>query len=465
MTTQPSNLRVVRFILIGLLLVVLCASTALGGYYFGRRTGGTNGEPTAVGAGITPDSAEPGNTDTPATTDQGATVPPTAGVGGETSEADPATATNSGQGEATSTETGIAQEPGVINHEFLDEALAPVYQSFDGDIPGDADLTYGAIQGALATLDDPYTTFLTPEVAARVREQAEGSFEGIGAYVEMNEEGFLEIVRPIDDQPAARAGLLPGDLIIAVDGESVVGKTVDEAITLVRGPRGTSVTLTIAREDVAEPFDVTIVRDRIEIAVVESEMLPDNIAYVHLTTFFNRNTTDQLSLAVEALLAQQPRALIFDMRDNGGGFLDQAISVADLFLPGGVVLYERNKQGLDQTFNADGGDMAEAIPLVVLVNAGSASASEIVAGAIQDNGRAILIGETTFGKGSVQQTYALSDGSELRVTVARWYTPNNNSISEQGIAPDIEVVPSPIDLGGPEDTQLQRAVQYILTGQ
>lgn len=460
MTTQQSNLRAVRFILIGLLLVILCGSTAIGGFYFGRRSLNNNNEPTAVTGVTTPDTAEtvgPADTNTPPVVSEEATSM----VSSDEAQEQPATSTSPGSVQVTS----VGQIGGEINHAFLDEALAPVYQSFDGDIPSSEDLTYGAIQGALEMLDDPYTTFLTPEVAARAREQAEGSFEGIGAYVELNDEGFLEIVRPISDQPAARAGLLPGDVIIAVNGESIVGKTVDEAITLVRGPRGTSVTLTIGRQGLDETFDVTIVRDRIEIAVVESQMLENNIAYVHLTTFFNRNTTDQLLLHIEELMAQNPQALIFDLRDNGGGFLDQAISVADLFLPGGVVLFERNRQGLDQTFNADGGDLVEEIPLVVLVNAGSASASEIVAGAIQDNGRAILIGETTFGKGSVQQTYSLSDGSELRVTVARWYTPNNNTIDQQGIAPDIEVLPSPINLGGPEDTQLQRAIEYILTGQ
>jgi carboxyl-terminal processing protease len=165
------------------------------------------------------------------------------------------------------------------------------------------------------------------------------------------------------------------------------------------------------------------------------------------------------------LVAQNPRALVFDLRDNPGGYLDQAIAVGDMFLSEGVILYERNNAGLDQTYTAEPGEPFEQIPMVLLVNAGSASASEIVAGAVQDNDRAILIGETTFGKGSVQQTHTLSDNSELRVTIARWYTPDNVSISEQGIAPDIEVLPSPLELGGPDDTQLQRAIQFILTGQ
>jgi carboxyl-terminal processing protease len=232
----------------------------------------------------------------------------------------------------------------------------------------------------------------------------------------------------------------------------------------VRGPEGTIVRLTIMRAEVEQPFDLEIERARIEIAIVESQMLTDDVAYVRLTSF-SSNSSEALQAAVSELMAQNPTGMIFDLRDNPGGFLDQSVAVADIFLPEGVVLLERNIRGLDEVFNSSSGGIAEDIPLVVLVNSGSASASEIVAGAIQDRGRAPLIGETTFGKGSVQQTHTLSDGSELRVTVARWYTPNDNTIDGEGITPDIEELPSPIDLGGPEDNQLQRAIQYLQTGQ
>jgi carboxyl-terminal processing protease len=339
-----------------------------------------------------------------------------------------------------------------------------ISEQYDGELPDENELLYSTIRGSLDSLDDEFTRYLPPAAAARVREDMQGSFEGIGAYVNMTDDGYLEIVRPIADQPAARAGLQAGDIIIAVDGESILGKSLDDAIALVRGPRGTAVTLTVTREEVEEPFDVTIVRERIEIATVESEMLPEGIAYVRLTSF-NSVATQQLSQTLTELLAQNPQALIFDLRDNPGGFLDQAVNVADLFLPDGVVLYERNIRGLDKVFQSKDGGPAENIPLVVLVNVGSASASEIVAGAIQDRGRAILIGETTFGKGSVQQVHTLSDGSELRVTIARWYTPNDNSIDKSGIIPEFEVLPSPVEFRGPEDTQLQRAIEYIQTGE
>jgi carboxyl-terminal processing protease len=259
------------------------------------------------------------------------------------------------------------------------------------------------------------------------------------------------------------AGLLPGDIIVAVDGQSVINLSFDEVILLVRGPSGSEVHLTVRREDEPEPLEFTIVRATFEVPVVESEMLTDEIAYVRLLEF-SRGADTKLLDALEELLAQNPQGLILDLRNNPGGFLDQSIAVADIFLPQGVVAYERNRSGLDQTFRSDDGDVAETIPLVVLVNEASASASEIVAGAIQDNGRAIIIGATTFGKGSVQTVQTLSDGSELRVTIARWYTPDDRSIDEAGIAPDIEVE-SPLLIGEEDDAQIQRAVEYLQTGQ
>lgn len=339
-----------------------------------------------------------------------------------------------------------------------------VARQFDGELPSREDLIYSAISGSLDTLDDQFTRFIPPDAAARMRQDLQGSFEGIGAFIRMTEDGYLEIVRPMAQHPAALAGIQAGDIITHIDGVPVQGLSLDESIARVRGPEGTIVVLTILRAEVEQPLEVEIERARIEIAIVESEMLTDNIAYVHLTSF-STNSSQALQEALTQLMDQNPVGLIFDLRDNPGGFLDQSVAVADIFLPQGVVLYERNMRGLDEIFNSQDGGIAEDIPLVVLVNAGSASASEIVAGAIQDRGRGLLIGETTFGKGSVQQTHTLSDGSELRVTVARWYTPNDNSIDGVGISPDIEVLPSPIDLGGPDDTQLQQAIQYLLTEQ
>ncbi len=382
-------------------------------------------------------------------------------------------------GAEAAAETGVS-EPAAPTPQPTDETVTPfdaensdfalfyeawdiVEREFDGELPDNETLLYSAVAGSLETLGDEYTRFIPPDIAARLREDLGGSVEGIGAFVRENDEGLVEIVRPIDGQPADLAGLKPGDVIIGVDGESVVGQSLDEVILKVRGPRDTQVTLSIERAGETEPLEFTITRTRFEIPIIESEMLPENIAYVRLSEF-NRNAEEKTLEALTSLLAQNPQGIIFDLRDNPGGFLDQSIAVADIFLGQSTVLFERNNQGLDQTFTADDGDIGETLPMVVLVNAGSASAAEIVAGAIQDNGRAVLIGEVTFGKGSVQQIHTLSDGSELRVTIARWYTPSNHSISGEGITPDIEV-PSPEDLGGENDTQLQRAIEYILNGE
>jgi carboxyl-terminal processing protease len=355
------------------------------------------------------------------------------------------------------------------DYAVLYEVWELIAGQFDGEVPPSSEIMEAVIAGSLETLDDDYTRYVPPDTAERMRQDQDGSVEGIGALVIENEDGLFEIVRPIDGQPADLAGVQAGDVLIEVDGESVLDLSFDEVILLVRGPAGTSVNLKFLREGEPEPLEFTIARASFEVPVVEFEILPAEIAgdatigYIRLTEF-NRNAEERLLAALEQVLAQQPQGLIFDLRDNPGGFLDQSVAVADAFLPEGVALFERNIRGLDETFRTDDGDEAETIPLVVLVNSGSASASEIVAGAIQDRGRAVLVGETTFGKGSVQQIYTLADGSELRVTVARWYTPDNHTIDGEGITPDIEVE-SPEDLGGPEDGQLLRAVEFLLTRQ
>jgi len=336
-----------------------------------------------------------------------------------------------------------------------------VDDNFDGQLPSEEDVTFGAIIGSLELLDDRFTRFIPPDIAELTREQLEG-FEGIGAFVDMNEEGYLLIVRPIQGQPAALAGLKDGDLVSHVDGDSVLGKSTEAIISEVKGPKGTSVTLTIIRESISEPFDVTITRDLIQIPTVESELLDNDIGYVRLSSFAS-NSDFELREAIGELFENNPQALILDLRDNLGGFLNQSVGIADLFLPEGIVLFQRDNNGREIIFESDDGDMAEDITLVVLVNEGSASASEIVAGAIQDRERGIIIGATTFGKGSVQRTLTLSDGSELRVTIARWYTPNNISINEEGITSDIQVE-TPEIFGGEEDTQLQRAIKFVLEG-
>jgi carboxyl-terminal processing protease len=340
-----------------------------------------------------------------------------------------------------------------------------VERNFYGELPDMQQVTYAAIRGMLDALGDDYTAFIEPKVAAIIAEDATGEFEGIGAFVGMDEEGKLELVGIFEGGPAEEAGLLEGDRVLEVDGISIVGAALYEAIGLIRGPADTEVTLLIEREEVEEPFEVTVTRARLEIAVIESEMRDDGVGYVRLYDF-SATASGKLEEALEELLVQEPRGIVLDLRGNPGGFLDQAVEVSDLFLDDGAILYERWSNGRERTFEADDGDVGEEIPLVVLVNGGSASASEIVAGALQDRERATLIGTPTFGKGSVQQPFTLSDGSELRVTIALWFTPDDQAIHGDGLVPDIEVEwPDEEDLEPGADPQLERAVEYLLMGE
>ncbi|MCS7179107.1 MAG: S41 family peptidase [Anaerolineae bacterium] len=336
-----------------------------------------------------------------------------------------------------------------------------IRKEYYGEIPDIRKIVYGAIQGSIQALEDPYTAFLEPQVAAILAEDASGEFQGIGAYVRMRDDGKLEISGIIPGTPAEEAGLQAGDRVLAVDGQSIIGYDIYEAIALIRGPAGTRVVLLIERPGEEEAFEVTLTRARIEIPLVATKMLEGGIAYIRLTDF-SATATRQMNENLRDLLNRKPKGLILDLRNNPGGWLDQALNVADMFLDEGVIAIERTNEG-ERVFPSQDGGPAESIPLVVLVNGGSASASEIVAGAIQDRGRGILIGEQTLGKGSVQRPYRLRDGSELRVTIARWFTPNNRAIDHQGLTPDIEV-PWPEEAGPDEDPQLERAVEYLLTG-
>ncbi|HEC21814.1 MAG TPA: S41 family peptidase [Chloroflexi bacterium] len=357
---------------------------------------------------------------------------------------------------------GVPDEETADEFKVFWEVWNTIEDRFYYDLPDRRTRIYGAINGMLETLDDPYTAFVPPEVARILREDNSGEFEGIGAYVEEAPDGGVFIIRVFEDGPAAQAGLRAGDIVVAVDGQDITRATLNEALLLIRGPAGTDVTLTVVREGEDQLLEFTITRARLEIPTVEARMLDDNIGYVALFEF-NSVASRRLTDAVEELLDQGAEAIILDLRNNPGGFLDQAIDVADLFLPEGVVVIQRDVDGNERIHRSRDGQIAEDVPLVVLVNEGSASASEIVAGAIQDRGRGTLIGETTFGKGSVQLQFDLSDGSQLRVTYANWYTPNDRSISEEGITPDI-IVETPTE-PSEEDPQLERAIQYLETGQ
>jgi carboxyl-terminal processing protease len=462
---------------VGLLALLFCAGLVSTAYLLGRNAGLAQTTP-GVEVVNTPAEADAPMPSIPTSSTEESSDAPAVDLGADetdgVSQENEAEGTveetveneDEGSGEASATTAPTLQRdpPDLTDAdlELMLEVWEIVSREYDGEFPTEDQITYEAIIGSLELLGDDYTRFAPPDLAARFREQLSGSFEGIGAFVDLTEDGFLLIVRPIEGQPADLAGLKEGDLVTHVDGESVLGKTLDEIVSEVKGPRGTEVMLTVSRENEPGPFDVTIQRDLIELALVTAEMLNDDVAYVHLSSF-SSNAEEQLASALERLLEQSPRGLILDLRDNPGGFLSQSVEVADLFLPDGVVVFERNSSGIEEVFRSFDGDLAENIPLVVLVNAGSASASEIVAGAIQDRGRGVVVGEVTFGKGSVQQSHTLTDGSELRVTIARWYTPNNQTIDKSGVTPDIEVE-TPEEFLTETDSQLQRAIEYILTG-
>jgi carboxyl-terminal processing protease len=382
---------------------------------------------------------------------------PVAAIVSPTPDAPPSTAA---PGTPTAT-TGL--DDGNINEELgiFREAYDLIQSEFFGEIPSDNQIVYGAIRGMLQRLDDQNTTFLEPSIAELDREARTGSYGGIGALVNLSDSQALEIVRVFKGSPAEQEGVRAGDQVIAVDDRSIVGLSLDEMVALVRGPAGSGVKLTVVRSGVEDPFEVVVTRAQIEIPLVESRMIGSDIAYVNLTQF-DGTSTEQLAQEIESLLTRNPKSLILDLRGNPGGFLDEAISVADLFLDEGVVMTERERDGTEDVYRSEDGDLAEEIPLVILVDGGSASASEIVAGAVQDRERGTLIGTLTFGKGSVQRIHTLSDSSELRVTIARWFTPNDRAIHGEGLEPDIVVEPGE---DAAIDPQLDRAIELLRTGQ
>jgi len=373
-----------------------------------------------------------------------------------------------GPGQSDGGNTGPAIQDRNPTFGIFGEAMDLLYQDYYGALPEDPDANYEAIRGVLNLIEDPNTSLLTPEEADFFRTSMEGSFEGIGARVAWDEENeAVTIVEPFENQPAWKAGIRRNDLIVAIDGESTAGMDLTEAVGKIRGPKGTEVTLTLRREGEPADFDVVVVRDRIETPIISREMVGENeeIGYVQLTTFSN-NSGRLVRQAVDDVLDRNPQALIFDLRGNSGGLLNEAINVTSVFLENEDVLIERFADGTEEIYRTrDSAAIDPDLPLVVLVSEGSASASEIVAGALQDAGRGILIGTTTFGKGSVQLPHTLSDGSIMRVTIARWFTPLDRSIDGTGLDPDIVVEISDEEFEAGEDPQLDRAIEFLLTGQ
>ena len=323
----------------------------------------------------------------------------------------------------------------------------------------DTKLMQGAFRGMLESLGDAHTSYMDPQEFQDANASLGGEYEGIGAYVDTTGD-FLTVISPIKGSPAEAAGLRPGDKIIAIDGEDMTGINPELARRKVLGPADSVVVLSILREGEEKPFDVSITRAKITIASVEYEMKGD-IAYVKLNTFGD-TTTQELRDALKELMAKNPKGLILDLRNNGGGYLQTSVEVSSQFIKDGIIVTEKYGDGKEDTFKAKSGGLALDIPMVVLVNEGSASASEIVAGALQDYGRAQLVGVTTFGKGSVQIWSPLSDNQgAVRVTVAKWLTPKGRTIHKLGLTPDVVVELTEADFKAQKDPQLDKALEIL----
>ncbi len=351
----------------------------------------------------------------------------------------------------------IAQEAGkkVSVYEQLDlfgDIFERIRSQYVEDVD-ESDLIEAAINGMLTSLD-PHSSYLSPEDATAMRVQTRGEFGGLGIEV-TQEEGFVKVVSPIDGTPADDAGMQAGDFITHVNGESVLGLTLDQAVEMMRGPVGSEIIITVVREDEPEPFDVSIIRDTIKLTAVRSRIVGETVI-LRLTTFSDQtfpSMRDQLKEKVEELGGMdEVNGFILDLRNNPGGLLTQAVRVSDAFLEGGEIVSTRGREPQDgDRFNAEAGDLANGKPIVVLINGGSASASEIVAGALQDHRRAIVVGTQSFGKGSVQTVMPLRGDGAMRLTTARYYTPSGRSIQALGVAPDIIVEQPPRREASEED--------------
>jgi carboxyl-terminal processing protease len=340
------------------------------------------------------------------------------------------------------------------------EAWNIVHDQYVDQPVDDQALMQGAIRGMMDALGDEQTFYMEPQLYESESSSLQGEYEGIGAYVDTDGD-YLTIVSPIEGSPADLAGLQPGDKVIAIDGEDMTGVAPEQARLKVLGPEGTQVTLTIAREGEPEAFEVTITRAKITIHSAEGKMLENDIAYIDINTF-GEQTTRELHAALDDLLPQNPRGIIIDLRNNPGGYLTTAVEVSSEFIEDGVILYEQYGDGRRDEHRALGNGQATDIPIVVLINQGSASASEILAGALQDYERAKLVGMQSYGKGSVQNWVPLSNNQgAARVTIAKWLTPDERAIDHVGLMPDVWVEMTVEDFEAERDPQLDAAVETL----
>lgn len=325
-------------------------------------------------------------------------------------------------------------------------------------------VTEGIYKGMLESLDDPYSVYYTPEDYKMMVEDVSGTFEGIGAYLQQDPDTMaITIVRPMEDSPAQKVGMLAGDVVVEVGGEDVVGQDLTVVVSKIRGPKGSQVNIGVKREGTEETIYYDVTRDHIDIETVTSEMLDDNIGYILVSEFADATAT-QFRDEYNSLMKKGMKSLIIDMRENPGGYVDVCVEMADMLLPKGVVVTVKDRYGHTYDYKATDDDKNE-LPTVVLVDGNTASAAEIVTGALKDSNAATVIGETTFGKGIVQDIIPLGDGSGVKITTSQYFTPSGADIHKKGIKPDIEVE---LDIEAMRkdgsDNQLERAKKYLIDG-
>lgn len=349
--------------------------------------------------------------------------------------------------------------PTSINLTEVNDVYKLLRTHYDGELDT-RELTDGAKAGMVKATGDPYTEYLNAKEAKEFNEQLSGTFSGIGAQLGKDDEDNITIMAPISGYPAEKAGLRAKDIIVSIDGKSTAGQSINEAVNKIRGEKGSDVTLEIIREG-ADKKTYTITREDIKVPSVEHEILPNNVGYIEITQFWD-DTAQLVAKAEQEFEKAGVKQVVLDLRSNPGGSLDAAVDVADMWVPNGkTILQEKRDNKVVQTYTSSGKTAFSDIKTVVLIDEGSASASEILAGALKDNGIAKLVGVKSYGKGSVQQIIPLKNGGELKVTVARWFRPNGENIDKKGIKPDIEVKLTEEDYKNGKDPQKDEAIQIL----
>lgn len=376
-------------------------------------------------------------------------------------------ADNSQNSNETTEKQPSKAEEDLLSDAFLEKMDLLAYlvdQYYMNDISVE-DMRTGAYKGLMAGLGDPYTCYYTPEEYRDLMESTSGTYYGIGAVVQQNlKTMYITIVKPYVDGPAYNAGMLPGDIIYKVDDVDVTGMDIDKVVTMMKGPEGTIVKVTVVREGVSDPIELTITRGKIEIETIEHEMLANNIGLVTISSF-DELTPKQFKEGIEDLKKQGMKGLIIDLRDNGGGLLSSVVEMLDYVLPDGLIVYTEDKYGYREELHGND-KMSLDMPMVVMINGNSASASEIFAAAMQDYQAATLVGTTSFGKGIVQSIWPLSDGSAVKITISRYFTPRGVCIHGTGVTPNVEVelneeLKQKVVISHEEDNQLQSAITVL----